>query len=147
MTPARFDILYIIFRTRRWMRVWPYAADQVTICERLGLSRATVCKMLKRLEELGLVTRERCHNDGRRNLVIMTEEGVWRFTQALHVVFNGKPLIRAYASLLGRKRWSSRTRWRLQHFLVGFYDNLYDVAQMFEDTSHPVYQLNYEIDH
>jgi DNA-binding MarR family transcriptional regulator len=147
MTPARFDILFLIHKVRRYERSFGYAADQVALTQRLGLSRATVSKMLKRLEQLGLVTKERCHNDGRRNLVRLTQEGIKRFRMALDLVFNGKTLFRAYTSLLGNRRWSRRTRWRLQHFLAGIYDCLYDIAQLFGDTSHRVYELNYEIDH
>ena len=147
MTPARFDILYVIYTIPRELGPFRRCVDQAELWRRLGLSRATVSKMVKRLEELGLVTRERFDSDRRRMLVILTDEGIWRLRQALHVVFNGKPLIRAYQSLLGPRRWSSRTRWHLQHFLARLRDTLYDIAKMFEDSSEPVYRLNYIIDH
>src|SRR5262245_11093539 len=146
MTPARFDILYLIHKTPRLMRSFGYKADQVTIVQRLGLSRATISRMLKRLEELGLVTRERCHNDARRKLVTLTEAGIQRIRAALHIVFTGCEMIRAYTSMWKGRR-SRRNRCWLHHNLAELFNSIYDVAQLFNDTSEPLYMLNYEIDH
>jgi DNA-binding MarR family transcriptional regulator len=103
--------------------------------------------MLKRLEELGLITRERCHHEGRRKLITLTEAGIQRIRAALHIVFTNCEMVRAYKSMWPR-RWSRRrTRWRVHHHLAELYNSIYDVAQLFSDMSEPIYVLNYEIDH
>src|SRR5262245_53586355 len=59
MTPARFDLLYLIRRTAPYhlnegMR--PPALEQSEVVRRLGLHRSTVSMMIKRLKRLGWVT-------------------------------------------------------------------------------------------
>src|SRR5690242_3969181 len=61
MTRARFDLLYFVHRQRRgWRGVGlPPRREMGAIREALGVSAATVSKMIKRLVGLGLVTTAR----------------------------------------------------------------------------------------
>jgi DNA-binding MarR family transcriptional regulator len=58
MTPARYDLLSLVYGVRREPRGGEAPVrvqTQVAIRRALDLAAATVSKMLKRLEELGLV--------------------------------------------------------------------------------------------
>jgi DNA-binding MarR family transcriptional regulator len=68
LTCARFDALYGIARAgyRRW---------QSDLWKRLGVSRATVSRMLRALEELGLVARRWDPNNRRQKIVQLTDAG------------------------------------------------------------------------
>lgn len=83
MTPARFDILYLIHRQRSgpWM-------EQAALTRALGLARQTVWKMVERLVELGLLTKSTDLNyRPRRNILTLTEEGALRIREALAAAF------------------------------------------------------------
>jgi DNA-binding MarR family transcriptional regulator len=73
LTPARFDMLYAIHGIHL-----PdcHFATQRSLRDRLGVSAPTISRMLKSLEELGLVTRRRCEGDTRQRMVSLTEKGV-----------------------------------------------------------------------
>jgi DNA-binding MarR family transcriptional regulator len=68
LTAARFDMLRAVKSAR-------YGSDQTQLCRSLGVTGATVSRMLKSLEELGLVSRERSTVDRRRQRVQITELG------------------------------------------------------------------------
>ncbi|HZU83118.1 MAG TPA: MarR family transcriptional regulator [Polyangiaceae bacterium] len=68
LTPARFDMLTVIER-------FPCGAPQSELREDLGVSAATISRMLRSLEELGFVEREREEGDRRRWIVELTEKG------------------------------------------------------------------------
>jgi DNA-binding MarR family transcriptional regulator len=68
LTAARFDMLHAVKCAR-------YGSYQAQLCRRLGVTGATVSRMLKSLEELGLVSRERSTADRRRMRVQITEHG------------------------------------------------------------------------
>ncbi len=75
LTPTRFDYL-------RAASSHPEGTPQKEITRILGLSSAAVSKMLLRLVEIGLVTRERSVRDRRTFVVRVTEEGVRRMREA-----------------------------------------------------------------
>jgi DNA-binding MarR family transcriptional regulator len=68
LTAARFDMLHAVKST-------PYGSHQKQLCRLLGVSAATVSRMLKSLEALGLVSRERSATDRRRRRVTITDLG------------------------------------------------------------------------
>src|SRR6185369_16851695 len=141
------DVLFLIHNVRREMRVpGCYFMDQAAIWQRLGLSRATICRMVKRLEQLGLVTRQRYSGDHRRISVSLTDEGIRRIREALDVVFNGRAMVRAYESLWGERKWSRRTRPKLEFRLAMLFETIFTVARLFEDSSKPLYRFRFEID-
>ncbi|MBX3220742.1 MAG: MarR family transcriptional regulator [Labilithrix sp.] len=92
MTPARFDILYLMHRQRHghWI-------EQAAVTRALGLARQTVWKMVERLVELGLITKTKdplFH--ARRNILALTADGVRRVREALTAAFTETaPLPRA----------------------------------------------------
>jgi DNA-binding MarR family transcriptional regulator len=83
LTPARFDLLYIVDRG-----LAPQGHPQIAIARQLGCSDANVSRMLASLEELGLVTRVRDLMDRRRNLVRLTQEGFRVIRQAAEQVLH-----------------------------------------------------------
>lgn len=95
MTPARFDILFLVHGqfSREW-RFMEGSLAMTTLRRRLGLSRATISKAVKRLIELGLLTAEQL--DGRSKVVRLTKEGFARIRHAMHLVFSGRVLARHY---------------------------------------------------
>jgi DNA-binding MarR family transcriptional regulator len=74
LTPSRFELLCAIRERRR--------ARQADISRALGVTPVTVSRMVRRLEELGLVTRAMAPNDRRAKLVELTPEGLARLTRA-----------------------------------------------------------------
>jgi DNA-binding MarR family transcriptional regulator len=67
LTPARFDLLYAV-REREGLR-------QIELCTALGVSRPTVCRMLRSLEDLGLIERDTSCADLRQRFVFLTYAG------------------------------------------------------------------------
>jgi DNA-binding MarR family transcriptional regulator len=68
MTSAAYDLLTVVEQCAGILQ------KQVWMC--LGVTRSTVCKMLKRLEKLGWVKREKPEQDKRQRIVRITESGV-----------------------------------------------------------------------
>jgi DNA-binding MarR family transcriptional regulator len=75
LTAARFDLLYALKDRRSGML-------QGRLQRTLGVSRATVSRMLSSLEDLGLVKREVDDGDRRRKRVILTPLGRERIVMA-----------------------------------------------------------------
>jgi DNA-binding MarR family transcriptional regulator len=75
LTAARFDMLYALKESR-------HGALQSALRKVLGVSRATVSRMLASLEELGLVRRTVSMKDRRQRLVELTTKGRWRIAFA-----------------------------------------------------------------
>jgi DNA-binding MarR family transcriptional regulator len=75
LTAARFDLLYAVKKVRRGM-------IQSALRKVLGVSRATVSRMLASLEELGLVRRTTYEEDRRQKFVALTGKGWWRISRA-----------------------------------------------------------------
>jgi len=67
VTPARFDLMFAL-RENGWHL-------QSELRRILGVAGPTVSRMLKSLEGLGLVGRERSPHDGREKVVWLTKEG------------------------------------------------------------------------
>lgn len=77
LTPARFDMLRIV-RLHA-----PHGAPQWKIRALLGVSGATVSRMLKSLELLGFVRRARSARDARDVIVTLTKVGSKRVAAAI----------------------------------------------------------------
>jgi DNA-binding MarR family transcriptional regulator len=71
LTAARFDMLYAVKKSTCGM-------VQSALRKVLGVSRATVSRMLASLEQLGLVRRTVSTRDRRQKLVELTTKGRWR---------------------------------------------------------------------
>src|SRR3954471_16894373 len=68
LTPARFDMLRVVL-------LHPDGIAQTTLRWLLGVSAPTVSRMLKSLQQLGFVERERDLADGRCLNVLLTPRG------------------------------------------------------------------------
>src|SRR5882757_1334451 len=83
MTPARFDILYLVLGRKMKYLPAPRALEMATLRKKLGLARATISKAVKRLVQLGLVTCELESGNERNKVVRLTDEGTARIKRAL----------------------------------------------------------------
>jgi DNA-binding MarR family transcriptional regulator len=86
MTPARFDILYLIHGDGPRPRETYSALAMAELRRRLGLSRATISVAIGRLVELGLVTKKGAAGRGGKYLYL-TKEGLRRIRLAFHLIF------------------------------------------------------------
>jgi DNA-binding MarR family transcriptional regulator len=75
LTPARFDMMFAIAEEARGIL-------QSALCKALGVTRATVSRMLRSLEQLGFVRRERVPRDKRQWRVLLTARGLDAFVLA-----------------------------------------------------------------
>src|SRR5438105_4721085 len=95
ITPARYDIL-------RLLHEHPNPNfTQRTLARAVGLSGATISRMLKRLEALGLVKRMRAARDGRAKISRLTESGIREFRRVLYGVLCPGHLHLAFEGALG----------------------------------------------
>ena len=78
LTAARFDLLYLIHSRSYWM-----PASQADLHPILGVCGSVVSRMLKSLEALGYVRRERCDYDKRRRVVSLTKVGRARILRGI----------------------------------------------------------------
>src|SRR5262249_50591457 len=76
LTPARFDMMYVIEKNDEGFVL------QRDLPDILGLGRSTISKMLTLLEGLKLVERTRASRPGRLKVVMLTEEGRRRLHEA-----------------------------------------------------------------
>jgi DNA-binding MarR family transcriptional regulator len=102
LTAARFDMLYVLMRSRECRAVVPEDTlrfnpgyRQTRLVRKLGVSRATVSRMLASLEELGFVVRRRCDSDRRQLRILLTELG--------------RSMIRTADEVLRRSGWAQLT--------------------------------------
>jgi DNA-binding MarR family transcriptional regulator len=79
LTAARFDMLTAISR-------YPMGPFQRDLREMLGVCRATISRMLRSLEALGLVERRRCDTDRRQLHVTLTPAGLDCLREATDVL-------------------------------------------------------------
>jgi DNA-binding MarR family transcriptional regulator len=134
MTPARFDIL--CFARQRWIQFDPCATQrglttQRAITRALGLHPSTVSKMLKRLEELGWLTRYPDYDDSRVKAVELTPLGVRKAWEAMRRVFRQRLMLQPFETLARSLRPTAHVIEGLEHL----YDTLELIAGHFGDTS------------
>jgi DNA-binding MarR family transcriptional regulator len=133
MTPARFDILCFARQGGIRRRMHDFAfTTQRRIREGLGLSASTLSRMLKRLEELGWIQRERDYGDRRVNTVMLTKLGRRKAWKAMRVVFRGRFLAADYEHLARSLRPTEHVLDALDHL----FDTLDLIAMGFGDESY-----------
>ena len=129
LTPARFDLLYALMGR-------PSGVDQTRLRKKLGVSRATVSRMLGSLEELGLVEREPHHYDRRQKVVKLTAKGREKIHQAhKDVVRSGWAQLAIDSALEStQKPWYSGPCWeamdRLDRLLLQVREAYYDTGSL-----------------
>jgi DNA-binding MarR family transcriptional regulator len=100
MTPARFDLLYLIFQGE---------TELAKITAALGLARQTVWKMMDRLVQLGLIVKTNAQYPRRRIVLWLTEEGARRMRWAMNAAFSERwPLPANAPADEGRPRYWKR---------------------------------------
>lgn len=98
LTPARFDLLFAVYRSARFGR----DPSEKSLAFTLEVSAATVCKMLKSLVELGFVELLVCEEDRRCRLVRVTPLGRHRFRKILKLVRHRRVDARLRARYAGK---------------------------------------------
>lgn len=91
LTPARFDIMVAV----------TIDPTQSGVRRLLGLARATISEMLGRLEELGLITREKL---GRTRRIALTAKGRALFQNAHRACVETRNIARTIDALLTQDR-------------------------------------------
>ncbi|WP_372863192.1 MarR family winged helix-turn-helix transcriptional regulator [Spongiibacter sp.] len=76
--PAEFDVLAALKR-----QAPPHCISPTALCQALLMSSGGLTKLLKRLEQAGLVSRPANPDDGRSQLVQLSELGAQRAEQAM----------------------------------------------------------------
>jgi len=98
LTAARFDMLWCIFQLDGDDDATP--AFQSDVRKKLGVTAATVTRMMQSLEALGLVRRKRDSFDRRQVLVSLTREGLDRLRAAYAQFVERKVAEQAIANAL-----------------------------------------------
>ena len=114
LTPARFDLLYVLHGARQRGRYQCYVA------RRLGVSRSTVCKMVRALEQAGLLERHVAKFDRRYRVLELTRYGRRCFARlnkalrrrrvedALHrAIYAQDPAREARRNFLSQLKWQA----------------------------------------
>jgi len=114
LTPARFDLLYAL----RAMR--PYAQDQTALSNRLGVTRATIGKMVRALEKAGFLERHPSTRDRRYRRLEITRYGRRCFAKLLKripVVEKNyyRSMFHWEQSRLLRSQFFGQMNWRTAH--------------------------------
>jgi len=128
MTPARFDLVQVLARDAAYNgRVGQF---QSVLWKVLGVSRATVSRMLGALEKLGLVRRLIMRKDRRQRWVELTPKGVawFRFARRL----GRAPAQRAVARAVTPQRPASGVKprwWDGVGMKLGAFETLLAVVQ------------------
>jgi DNA-binding MarR family transcriptional regulator len=150
MTPARFDILYLVLgRKKKPCLRAPRAIEMTQLRKALGLAGATISKAVKRLVVLGLVTCELRANSDRNKVVALTDEGEARIKRALHLVFTKRALTRHYQQYVVKAsfgRLSPKRPWRIAAELTETWEDLQSLARHHFDKSTVLYDIRGERD-
>jgi DNA-binding MarR family transcriptional regulator len=134
LTPARFDLLYIVAKAGGSLL-------QRELQRALGVVAATVSRMLTSLEELGLVEREVMDEDHRCRNVMLTKAGRRCVLRAARVLIHSGNIQLTVDSALSPDRWYDPTVCRrvqdqFDHSLRLVRDAYQDVATVFYPHAH-----------
>jgi DNA-binding MarR family transcriptional regulator len=99
ITAARFDMMYAIFGS------YGGQIHQAALARKVGVSVPVVARMLRSLEQLGYVLRERSRVDRRKIFVGLTKAGRRCFLRARLVLMCTGLVDLAIDSALGEERW------------------------------------------
>jgi len=127
MTPARFDLVQVLARDAAYNgKVGQF---QSALWKALGVSRATVSRMLGALEKLGLVRRSIMRRDRRLRWVELTRKGAAWFRRARRV--GHEPARRAVARAVGPRaqRAANGKWWEGVGMKLGAFETLLTVVQ------------------
>jgi len=137
LTAARFDLMFVL---RQNLRPSPRPVAQRTLRDYLGVSAPVVSRMLRSLEELGLVTRSRRAWDRRQRWVSLTELGKARIHTAARWMLRGVQRIVLHAICFGRHDDPETRFWAmdsLETYLRALRDDCGDTARLYYPWGHP----------
>jgi DNA-binding MarR family transcriptional regulator len=114
LTPARFDLLYALRVIQR------YSPYQTVLSNRLGVSRPTICKMVRALEKAGFLERRVATRDRRYRHLTLTRYGrrcLARLLKRLPVVHKRylRSMYHWEPSRLLRSEFFNQMGWRVAH--------------------------------
>jgi DNA-binding MarR family transcriptional regulator len=119
MTPARFDLLYLLRRLHlhdgSGLTPLTTRGMQSQVWKDLGLHKSTVSVLVRKLESMGWIRRERCATDRRTWDILLTETGLRRIFRAMRLTFQCRPLLKAYEDMFRRQGQTERTDEPAQH--------------------------------
>ena len=128
LTPARFDMLRII-------SLHQHGIIQRNIRYLLGVSAATVSRMLKSLQVLGLVVRRPYERDRRCVLITITEVGIDSMRRALHATTESRIADAVAAKGVTGNRSARAETPDVRRKVASFEDLLVRMRNVYEDPS------------
>jgi DNA-binding MarR family transcriptional regulator len=138
LTAARFDLMYAVHGDPR--RKESYGSFQKDLPARLGVTAGVVSRMLRSLEELGLLTRKPPSCDRRQRHVALTDAGLTCLQDAWSLLVR---LVRRFvceAICFGKHRDPEQRFWRmteLESYLDVLRDDFGDTATLYYRWGHP----------
>jgi DNA-binding MarR family transcriptional regulator len=128
LTAARFDLLYAVLERE--------GLPQFELCQALGVSAATVSRMVSSLEKLGLIARHTTVLNRRLRHVSLTAEGRRVIEDAIDRFVTWGTAQLAVDSALCPRRWMdrgscSRAGWRLEKTLDTIRHAYGDIADLY----------------
>ncbi len=129
LTPARFDLLVIVYTRWEFQKRLYDAPAQTDLCRLLGVTAPTISRMVRSLEELGIVRRFRNPGDRRTKQVTLTDRGLELLRDAFDHVFAKPRFELAYQSAFGEPSAP------LELAVLRLKDNIQKIAKAFGDTS------------
>jgi DNA-binding MarR family transcriptional regulator len=136
LTAARFDLLYIVLKERGLL--------QRELQRALGVAAPTVSRMLRSLEELGLVVREVAEDDGRQRYVELTKEGRRSVIRAARSLIHSGFVDLTIDSALSPADWyDPSVRWKARHQCL---HPLRLLRHAFRDLATPEYPFAHCVD-
>ena len=131
LTSARYDMLYAIFGSVPKVDRDGCLTLQSDLPRKLGVHKSVVSRMLRSLEQVGLVARGRSFADGRKRRVWLTEAGLDRLRDATRCLARASRRLLCMAICFGRDRDSDE---RFLH-LSGYDSYLNALRRQFGDTA------------
>jgi DNA-binding MarR family transcriptional regulator len=137
MTPARYELM---FELNRQMPSWTYQFREATMVQRdlisqLGLHPSTVSVMIKRLQQLGLLT---SYKSGRTCIVSLTARGIAMIRAAMQLLRSGR-----YDAAIDEvlELPPLPVPGRPDQVVLFVYDQLYRIGRKFRYATHLAYPL------
>jgi DNA-binding MarR family transcriptional regulator len=151
LTPARFDLLFVVYARWEFRKRIYDAPAQTDLCRVLGVTAATVSRMVGRLEELGIVTRFGSRIDRRTKQVALTQEGLDLVREALDEIVEREVVELAFQRALRVQRSADDAGifadWKpcakLERAVAKLKGCIEKVAKAFGDTSTLVYDSSW----
>ncbi len=108
LTAARYDMLYAIYGgvPKPESESSYYLTEQGELRRKLGVHKSVVSRMVRSLEEIGLVARRRGYRDRRRRWVELTKAGIARLRDAARCLARASRRLLCMAICFGR--WKDR---------------------------------------